>query len=334
MLRSGSREIAPSLPEGREHRSRFTTARELIHPAIETLKRTLDRGKRHRRFGLRRLPAARAQRAGRDHHAAGRRAHRLSCACTLLGLSSNIMSLGGIAIAIGAMVDAAIVMIENAHKHLERAPPDKPRLEVLIEAATEVGPALFFSLLIITVSFLPIFTLEAQEGRLFRPLAFTKTFAMAAAALLSVTLVPALMVLFVRGKIVPEDKNPVNRGADLDLPAGDPRWCCAHKVPTIASGARRCSPAAVCPASPARLRIHAGAQRRHAALYADDPPRPVGHQGGGTAADAGQDHQDLPRSHVRLRQGRARLDRDRPRADRNVRDRDQPEAGGANGGPA
>jgi copper/silver efflux system protein len=129
----------------------------------------------------------------------------------LLGLSSNIMSLGGIAIAIGAMVDAAIVMIENAHKRLERAPPGKSRAEVLIEAAVEVGPALFFSLLIITVSFLPIFTLEAQEGRLFKPLAYTKTFAMAAAALLSVLLVPALMTLFVRGRIMPEHKNPVNR---------------------------------------------------------------------------------------------------------------------------
>ena len=128
-----------------------------------------------------------------------------------LGLGSNIMSLGGIAIAIGAMVDAAIVMIENAHKHLERAPKDKPRLTILIEAASEVGPALFFSLLIITVSFLPIFTLEAQEGRLFSPLAYTKTFAMAAAALLSVTLVPALMVIFVRGRIIPEHKNPLNR---------------------------------------------------------------------------------------------------------------------------
>jgi copper/silver efflux system protein len=127
-----------------------------------------------------------------------------------LGIGSNIMSLGGIAIAIGAMIDAAIVMIENAHKHLERA-PDKPRIEVVIEAASEVGPALFFSLLIITVSFLPIFTMEAQEGRLFSPLAFTKTFAMGAAAMLSVTLVPALMVLFVRGRIVPEHKNPINR---------------------------------------------------------------------------------------------------------------------------
>ena len=132
-------------------------------------------------------------------------------AMRLLGLGSNIMSLGGIAIAIGAMIDAAIVMIENAHKHLERAPKDKPRIQVLIDAASEVGPALLFSLLIITVSFLPIFTLESQEGRLFGPLAFTKTFAMAAAALLSVTLVPALMVIFVRGHIVPEHRNPLNR---------------------------------------------------------------------------------------------------------------------------
>jgi copper/silver efflux system protein len=129
----------------------------------------------------------------------------------VLGLGSNIMSLGGIAIAIGAMIDAAIVMVENAHKRLERAPPDKSRLGILTEAACEVGPALFFSLLIITVSFLPIFTLEAQEGRLFGPLAFTKTFAMASAAILSVTLVPALMVIFVRGRIVPERRNPVNR---------------------------------------------------------------------------------------------------------------------------
>ena len=129
----------------------------------------------------------------------------------LLGLSSNIMSLGGIAIAIGAMVDAAIVMIENAHKRLERADPKTPRNEVLIAAAVEVGPALFFSLLVITVSFLPIFALEAQEGRLFKPLAYTKTFAMAAAALLSVTLVPALMLVFVRGRIMPEHRNPVNR---------------------------------------------------------------------------------------------------------------------------
>ncbi|MDD5295400.1 MAG: efflux RND transporter permease subunit [Rhodocyclaceae bacterium] len=138
-----------------------------------------------------------------------------------LGLNSNIMSLGGIAIAIGAMVDAAIVMIENAHKHLERlnsTMTPSPRLRgegarvaAIIAACREVGPALFFSLLIITVSFLPVFTLEAQEGRLFAPLAYTKTFSMAGAAILSVTLVPVLMLFFVRGTILPEAQNPVNR---------------------------------------------------------------------------------------------------------------------------
>ena len=128
-----------------------------------------------------------------------------------MGLNSNIMSLGGIAIAIGVMVDAAIVMIENAHKHLERAAPDAPRTQIMIDACREVGPALFFSLLIITVSFLPVFTLEAQEGRMFRPLAYTKTYAMAGAAFLSITLVPVLMLLFIRGKIMPEKKNPINR---------------------------------------------------------------------------------------------------------------------------
>ncbi|MFA5983791.1 MAG: CusA/CzcA family heavy metal efflux RND transporter [Methylococcaceae bacterium] len=128
-----------------------------------------------------------------------------------LGMNSNIMSLGGIAIAIGAMVDAAIVMIENAHKHLERDAGLLPRSEILLSASKEVGPPLFFSLLIITVSFLPVFALEAQEGRLFHPLAYTKTFAMAGAALLSVTLVPVLMWLFVRGKILPEQRNPINR---------------------------------------------------------------------------------------------------------------------------
>ena len=129
-----------------------------------------------------------------------------------MGINANIMSLGGIAIAIGAMVDAAIVMIENVHKHLEM--PDskeKTYWEVVYAAAREVGPPLFFSLLIITLSFLPVFTLEAQEGRMFSPLAFTKTFAMAAAAGLSITLVPVLMGYFIRGKITPEQKNPVNR---------------------------------------------------------------------------------------------------------------------------
>jgi Cu(I)/Ag(I) efflux system membrane protein CusA/SilA len=128
-----------------------------------------------------------------------------------LGMNSNLMSLGGIAIAIGAMVDAAIVMIENAHKHLERLQPGESHNAAILAAGKEVGPALFFSLLIITVSFLPVFTLESQEGRLFSPLAYTKTFSMAAAALLSVTLVPVLMLFFIRGKIMPEQRNPLNR---------------------------------------------------------------------------------------------------------------------------
>jgi len=135
-------------------------------------------------------------------------------AMRLLGMNSNLMSLGGIAIAIGAMVDAAIVMIENAHKHLERLPQrhtTQDRANAMLDACKEVGPALFFSLLIITVSFLPVFTLESQEGRLFSPLAYTKTFAMAGAALLSITLVPVLMMLFIRGRVTPEAKNPVNR---------------------------------------------------------------------------------------------------------------------------
>jgi copper/silver efflux system protein len=202
-------EIAPSLPQGVTIEPVYDRS-DLINRAIETLKRTLTEESlivalvcivfllhvRSALVAIITLPLG----------------VLMAYLCMyLLGLSSNIMSLGGIAIAIGAMVDAAIVMIENAHKHLERAPAGKPRVEVLIEAASEVGPALFFSLLVITVSFLPIFALEAQEGRLFKPLAYTKTFAMAAAALLSVTLVPALMTLFVRGRIVPEHKNPINR---------------------------------------------------------------------------------------------------------------------------
>ena len=202
-------EMASSLPKGVEIIPVYDRSR-LIHDAIETLKKTLIEESvivalvcfvfllhvRSALVAILMLPVGILM---------------AFAAMKVLGLGSNIMSLGGIAIAIGVMIDAAIVMIENAHKHLERAPPDKPRIEVLIEAASEVGPALFFSLLIITVSFLPIFTMEAQEGRLFSPLAFTKTFAMAAAAILSVTLVPALMVIFVRGKIVPEHRNPVNR---------------------------------------------------------------------------------------------------------------------------
>ena len=202
-------EIAPSLPQGVTIEAVYDRS-DLIYRAIETLMRTLIEESlivmlvcvifllhvRSALVAIITLPLG---------------VLTAYLCMHLLGLTSNIMSLGGIAIAIGAVVDAAIVMIENAHKRLERAADGKSRTEVLIEAASEVGPALFFSLLVITVSFLPIFALEAQEGRLFKPLAYTKTFAMAAAALLSVTLVPALMVLFVRGRIVPEHRNPLNR---------------------------------------------------------------------------------------------------------------------------
>ena len=154
-----------------------------------------------------------------------------------IGVNANIMSLGGIAIAIGAMVDAAIVMIENMHKHLERPGAEsRARWEVVRESAVQVGPPLFFSLLIIVASFLPVFTLEQQEGRLFKPLAYTKTFAMAGAALLSITLVPVLMGYLVRGKIHPQEANPVNRWlARWYAPAID--WVLRHPWRVVAGAA-------------------------------------------------------------------------------------------------
>jgi Cu(I)/Ag(I) efflux system membrane protein CusA/SilA len=202
-------DVKASLPEGTEIKTVYDRS-DLIHRAIETLKSTLLEESlivaavcllfllhmRSALVAILMLPVGILMAFGMMR---------------MLGLSSNIMSLGGIAIAIGAMVDAAIVMIENAHKHLERAKPGTSRLEVIVVAAKEVGPALFFGLLVITVSFMPIFTLEAQEGRLFKPLAYTKTFAMASAALLSITLVPALMYLFIRGHIIAEHRNPINR---------------------------------------------------------------------------------------------------------------------------
>jgi len=205
-------EISAGLPEGVKIESVYDRS-DLIHSAIDTLKRTLLEESlivaavcvvflmhvRSALVAIMMLPVG---------------VLIAFVAMRLLGMNSNLMSLGGIAIAIGAMVDAAIVMIENAHKHLERLPEAhtvRQRVDAMLEACVEVGPALFFSLLIITVSFLPVFTLESQEGRLFSPLAFTKTFSMAGAALLSVTLVPVLMLLFIRGKVMPEARNPVNR---------------------------------------------------------------------------------------------------------------------------
>ncbi len=211
-LKSKVEEIAPGLPAGVTVETVYDRS-DLIHRAIETLKTTLLEESlivalvcivfllhvRSALVAILMLPVG---------------VLIAFIAMRALGMNSNLMSLGGIAIAIGAMVDAAIVMIENAHKHLERLPPEHgraARAEAMIAACKEVGPALFFSLLIITVSFLPVFTLESQEGRMFSPLAWTKTFAMGGAAMLSVTLVPVLMLLFIRGKIMPEAKNPVNR---------------------------------------------------------------------------------------------------------------------------
>jgi Cu(I)/Ag(I) efflux system membrane protein CusA/SilA len=208
-LKTKVAEISAGLPEGVSIESVYDRS-ELIHRAIDTLKRTLLEESlivalvcvvfllhlRSALVAILMLPV------GILAAFIGMRA---------LGINANIMSLGGVAIAVGAMIDAAIVMIENAHKHLERLQPDESRGDAIIAACKEVGPALFFSLLIITVSFLPVFTLEAQEGRLFAPLAWTKTFSMAAAAFLSVTLVPVLMLLFIRGPIRPEAENPVNR---------------------------------------------------------------------------------------------------------------------------
>ena len=205
-------EIGPGLPDGVTVQTVYDRS-ELIQRAIETLKSTLFEESiivalvcvvflmhvRSALVAILMLPVG---------------VLMAFIAMRLLGMNSNLMSLGGIAIAIGAMIDAAIVMIENAHKHLERLPEGHSsgdRLEAMLTACKEVGPALFFSLLIITVSFLPVFTLEGQEGRLFAPLAYTKTFSMAGAALLSVTLVPVLMMLFIRGRIMPEARNPVNR---------------------------------------------------------------------------------------------------------------------------
>jgi Cu(I)/Ag(I) efflux system membrane protein CusA/SilA len=233
MVKAKLAEIAPSLPTGVRVVTTYDRS-DLIHRSIDTLKRTLVEESiivalvclifllhaRSALVAIATLPLG------------------IIAALSItrwMGINANIMSLGGIAIAIGAMIDAAIVMIENLHKHVERAerryggtavmdsgtstglPPYRPTAEehwrMVTEASKEVGPALFMSLLIITLSFLPVFTLEDQEGRLFRPLALTKTFAMASAALLSVTLVPVLMGLLTKGKIRPEDANPLNRWA-------------------------------------------------------------------------------------------------------------------------
>ncbi|MCP4582460.1 MAG: efflux RND transporter permease subunit [candidate division Zixibacteria bacterium] len=150
----------------------------------------------------------------------------------MLGINANIMSLGGIAIAIGVMVDASVVMIENAHKHLERDIGRKDRTQIIIDSAKEVGPALFFSLLIITISFLPVLVLQGQSGRLFKPLAFTKTFAMAASAFISITVIPALTVILIKGKVIPESANPISR-ATIALYRPVIAFVLKHRLPVL-----------------------------------------------------------------------------------------------------
>ncbi len=242
-----------------------------------------------------------------------------------LGIGSNIMSLGGIAIALGAMVDAAIVMIENAHKHVERLKPGEPRAPALIAAAKEVGPALFFSLLVIIVSFLPVFALEDQEGRLFKPLAYTKTFAMAGGALLSVTLVPVLMLFFIRGRIVPEGRNPINRAliwlyrpvirlvlrvpvlvvvaavAVLAVTAKPAAELGSEFMPTLNEGTLLFMPVTL-----------PGLSVTKAAELLQTQDRII---------------KSFPEVAIRVRQGGARDDGDRSGAGRDERDRRQPEAG-------
>ncbi|MER2546325.1 MAG: CusA/CzcA family heavy metal efflux RND transporter [Candidatus Accumulibacter phosphatis] len=227
-LKTRIAELGSGLPEGVTVQTVYDRS-ELIHRAIATLKRTLIEESlivalvcivfllhvRSALVAILMLPVG---------------VLIAFIAMRLLGMNSHLMSLGGIAIAIGAMIDAAIVMIENAHKHLERLPAQHSRQDraaAMLLACQEVGPALFFSLLIITVSFLPVFSLEGQEGRLFSPLAFTKTFAMAGAAILSVTLVPVLMLGLIRGRILPEARNPVNRAliwGYRPIIAGVMRW--------------------------------------------------------------------------------------------------------------
>ena len=249
------------------------------------------------------------------------------------GVNANIMSLGGIAIAIGAMVDAAVVMIENAHKHIEAWRHEHPgdalskgdeQWRVIGDAAAEVGPALFFSLLVITLSFVPVFALEAQEGRLFSPLAFTKTYAMAAAAGLSVTLVPVLMGYLIRGRIPDETRNPLNR------------WLIAVYRPVLATGAalpeddagslRAAAAREPLSGDAARRRVHAAARRRRPAVHAVGAARAVRGQGrGGPAADRSPDP-DRSGGGARVRQDGPRRNRDGPGAAGDGRDHDPVQA--------
>ena len=215
------------------------------------------------------------------------------------GLNANIMSLGGIAIAIGAMVDAALVMIENAHKHLERDKGKKEHWQIIANAAKEVGPTLFYALLVITVSFVPVFTLEAQEGRLFKPLAFTKTYSMAAASILSITLVPVLMGYWIRGRIRSEHENPISR---FLIYVYDPilhfvlrfKWS-VLLVATLLMASM------IVPLRRLGSEFMPSVVGRRPALHAHDFPRHLHHESEGAPSTDGQDHRPVSGSPPRLR---------------------------------
>ena len=237
------------------------------------------------------------------------------------GLNANIMSLGGIAVAIGAMVDAAIIVVENVHKRLEAweaAGRPGERADVILRAMQEVGPSIFFALLVITVSFLPIFALEGTEGRLFKPLAFTKTYAMGFAAVLSVTLTPALAALLIRGRIRGEHANPINR------------WLVSGYAPVVRFVVRRRGLVVARSAAPAgdrgarvplaRLGVHAAAQRGDAALHADRAARDLDRRGVADPPADGPRAARGARGRARVRQDRPRRDADRSRAALDGRD--------------
>ncbi len=240
------------------------------------------------------------------------------------GINANIMSLGGIAIAVGTLVDAAIVMIENVHKKLEHEPDPSRRMEAIYAGCREVGPSLFFSLMIVALSFLPVFTLEAQEGRMFAPLAYTKTYAMVAASLLSITLVPVLIWYLVRGRIRPENANPVNRAAAA---AYRPFLEIALRHPwAVTAAATVLILATLWPASRLGHGVHARARRGRLAVHANDAARSVDRRRPLAAAADRPVDQDRARGRTSLRQGRSRGKRHRSRTDRDVRDHDHAQA--------
>ena len=303
-------DVKPGLPEGVEIQVAYDRS-GLIERSVDSLKSALTQQFLIRGAGMHSFPGAFPQRAGRDHDLAGRRADGVYSRSTCRALNINIMSLGGIAVAIGTMVDAGIVMVENAHKHLERDRGRKPHWQIIADSSKEVGPSLFFSLLVITVSFMPVFTLEAQEGRLFKPLAFTKTYAMAAAAFLAVTLVPVLVGYWVRGRILPEKRNPVNRLLIfLYRPLLEIVFRLRWPVLVVLILALAVT---WIPFSRLGSEFMPPLWGRRPALYADHVARHLDHQGARDPAANRQGHQNLPRSPSRFRQDRSRGNSHRPR---------------------